>query len=46
MLLLAVDVAHQSLQLAPADGKVAITSLPEKGVVLLSLACNTISVGR
>lgn len=40
MLLLAVDVAHQLLQLAPTNGKIAITSLPEERAILLSLGLN------
>jgi len=37
MLLLLIDVAHQLLQLAPADGKITVAPLPEKSAVLLAL---------
>ena len=41
-LFLAVDVAHQPVQLAPANGKVAIAALPEKRPVLFALALNPV----
>jgi hypothetical protein len=37
MSLLVIDVSIQLLQLTPADGKIAVASLPEKAGVLLAL---------
>jgi hypothetical protein len=40
MFLLVVYVAHQLLQLAPADGKIPVPSLPEKRAILAALVLN------